>query len=174
MENQVLQAISERRSIRSYKPEQLTGEQLDILVQAALEAPTARDDQSWHFTVVQDKDLLEEINKAIRAKLPNVNDVFYAAPTAIFISGNMTTRWKEVDAGIAVQNIAIAAQAIGLGSVILGLPAFAFEDEETAAVLEKKLQFPADHKFMIAIAVGTPAASKEAHAVKENRVSYVK
>ena len=53
-------------------------------------------------------------------------DIFFAAPTVIFISGEKGWKWSKLDAGIAVQTIALAAHSLGLGSVILGLPKFAF------------------------------------------------
>ena len=49
MTNPVLTAISERRSIRQYKPEQITEEQLQALLRAAVESPSARNLQPWHF-----------------------------------------------------------------------------------------------------------------------------
>ena len=53
MKSSVLQAILDRRSIRDYRPEQITGEQLQALISAALASPSAMDRQPWHFTVVQ-------------------------------------------------------------------------------------------------------------------------
>ncbi|MDR0920024.1 MAG: nitroreductase family protein [Oscillospiraceae bacterium] len=173
MENTVLKTIAQRRSIRSYKEISLTTEQIDILVKAALDAPTARNEQSWHFSIVTNKDLMSEINAETCKIIDREMDIFYNAPLAIFISGDINNEYSAIDAGIAVENIAIAAESIGLGSVILGLPGAAFKSEK-ASEFEKKLNFPETHKFQIAIAVGVPAASKDAHEVLPDRISYVK
>jgi nitroreductase len=173
MTNPVLTAISERRSIRQYKPEQITEGQLQALLQAAVESPSARNLQPWHFTVVQDAAMLAEVNTEATAILGREGDIFYAAPTAIFISADRENSWGKLDSGIAVQNIAIAAQSMGLGSVILGLPAAAFKGLRTE-YFAKLLKFPTTHEFAIAIAVGYPDCTKEAHPVEDGRVDYVR
>jgi nitroreductase len=170
--NETLKVISNRRSIRAYKDETLTKEQVEILVKAALESPTARNKQSWHFTVVTDKKLIAEINQETQKNLGFSSDVFYNAPLAIFISGDENNDYSAIDAGIAVENIAIAAESIGLGSVILGLPRGAFVGEK-AGYFEEKLQFPPTHKFQIAIAVGVPNTTKEPHEILPGRVNFV-
>ena len=58
----VLQAISNRRSHRSYKEEQLTEERLSAILKAGLESPSARNHQPWHFSVVQDKALISRFH----------------------------------------------------------------------------------------------------------------
>jgi nitroreductase len=62
MSNPVLSAISDRRSIRGYKAQDVTTEQLDALLAAALQSPSARNAQPWHFSVVRDKSIVREIN----------------------------------------------------------------------------------------------------------------
>ena len=173
MNNPVLQAISERRSIRAYTSEQLSREQIDILLTAALEAPSARNDQPWHFSVVQNQALLEEIREeASKNAEADFGYIFHKAPTVIFISSSPTARWARLDSGIAVQNIALAAHALGLGSVILGLPDFAFQGAKKE-YFSKILKFPKDHSFAVAIAVGCPAGTKEAHPILEGRVDFI-
>jgi len=173
MINPVLSAISERRSIRQYKPEQITEEQLQALLRAAAESPSARNLQPWHFTVVQDTTVLTEVNAEATAILGREGDIFYAAPTAIFISADKSSDWAKLDSGIAVQNIALAAQSLGLGTVILGLPAAAFKGPR-GEYFARLLEFPVTHEFAIAIAVGRPDCTKEAHPVEEGRIDYIR
>jgi nitroreductase len=173
MSNPVLEAISQRRSIRGYKPEQITTEELDLLLKAAQESPSANNSQPWHFSIVQNKELLQEINAEVKAKLQlKLDDLFFAAPSVIFISCDANSRWGRLDSGIAVENIAIAAQAIGLGSVILGLPEPAFTGEK-GEYFNKALKFPEGHSFAVAIAVGYPTTTKEAHPLKPDRIVYI-
>ena len=173
MDNQVLKAIADRRSIRSYKEEKVSREQIDILLKAAVEAPSARNAQPWHFTVVQNEALLKEIYDEVKANMKeDIANIFHGAKTVIFLSCDPDSRWGRLDFGIAVQNIALAAHAIGLGTVILGRPEPAFTGQR-GAEFDKKLKFPEGHKFAVSIAVGHPAGTKDAHPVEADRISFV-
>jgi nitroreductase len=174
MSNPVLTAIADRRSIRAYTPQQLTKEQLDTLLLAAAQSPSARNSQPWHFSVVQNPAILAEINKETSKTFnQDFGDIFYAAPTAIFISCDASSRWGRLDCGIAAQTVALAAHSLGLGSVILGLPEGAFTGPR-ADYFNKLLQFPEGYSFAVAIALGVPAGTKEAHPIEPDRVTYIR
>jgi nitroreductase len=174
MGNPVLQVIADRRSIRSYKDENVTREQLDTLLKAALESPSARNAQPWHFSVTRNPALLGEINGEVLKILGNkdLEDIFHGAKTAIFLSCDAGSRWGRLDCGIAVGTIALAAHSIGLGTVILAMPDAAFTGPR-GDYFSKLLKFPQGHSFAVAIAVGIPAASKEAHPQEKDRVAFV-
>jgi nitroreductase len=61
--NEVLKTIKERRSVRAYTDRQLTRSELDLIIEAGMYAPSAHNEQPWYFTVVQNRELLDEINK---------------------------------------------------------------------------------------------------------------
>ena len=170
--NPTLKTIADRRSNRGYKPDQLTADQLDTLLLAAQQAPSASNRQPWFFTVVQNQDVIKEINAEASQILGREGDIFYGAPTVIFLSCDMSSRWGLHDCGCAVQNIALAAEAIGLGSVMLGLPEAAFKGPK-GAYFNELLKFPEDHNFAICISVGTPNVTKEAHPIHADRIAYV-
>jgi nitroreductase len=186
MLNPVLEAISNRRSVRGYAPEQITVEQRDALIRAALESPSAVDRQPWHFSVAQNRALLTEIHEAARDNaLKNPEgyaaalfgrpgyDVFHGAPTVIFISLDADApNGQYVDAGIAAENLCLAAMGLGLGSVILGLPREAFASEK-GDHFRKALDFPPNYDFAIAVAVGKGTVTKDAHEFKPCRVSII-
>lgn len=186
--NEVLKAIADRRSNRSYSGVQLTDEQLQALIDAALQSPSARNTQMWHFSVVQNRALLDafaaDLSKMMAARMPADQreryengefHVFYHAPTVIFISRPEAcdNRFVEVDCGIAAENIALAAQSLGLGSVILGLPMEVFLSER-GEDYKKAFGFPEGHQFCIGVAVGQSNATKEAHPIGENKVHIVR
>lgn len=188
MENAVLSAILNRRSIRAYKPEQITDEQLEAILNAGLAAPSARNSQPWHFTAVQNQEMLTRINEAFRTQMLKEADdaarahfgsdaysVFFHAPTVIFISCPPTAgmKYAETDTGIAIENMALAAYSLGLGSVILGMPRFAFEGPEGDA-LRSALSFPEGYDYCLSIAIGYPAATKEAHPAQPDRVTILR
>ena len=183
--NETLQLISARRSHRAYAQTPLTQEQIDALLKAAVESPSAVNRQPWHFTVVRNQQLLDEMNRAVWDEMMKRNPdkrsprfadgsfhVFYHAPAVIFISGMPDNHYTPIDGGIAVENIALAAESMGLGSVILGMPRDAFQHEKADA-FRRALHFPEGWDFVIAIAVGVPADTKDAHPVKEERISFV-
>jgi nitroreductase len=186
MNNSVLEAIANRRSIRGYEPVQITNQQRDALIEAALQSPSAMDRQPWHFSVVQNAALLEALNAAAhdqaqkdtasyagsRFSQPGYS-VFYHAPTVFFISVDRNgPEIQSIDVGIAAENIALAAYGLGLGSIILGLPREAFLSER-GDEFKKALAFPENYVFSIAVAVGVPATTKEAHTPKPGRVSII-
>ena len=173
MNNPVLQAISDRRSIRAYKKEEVTREQIEILLKAGQEAPSARNTQPWHFSVTHNVGLLKEISdEASKAAEQDLGDVFHGAPLAIFLSCDASSRWARIDCGIATQTIALAAHAIGLGSVILGRPEGALTGQK-ADYFKKRLKFPESYSFAVAIAIGVPAGTKDAHPIEPDRISFV-
>lgn len=175
--NEVLTTIAARRSHRRYRETKLTEEQVKTVLTAALQAPSARNMQPWHFSVVFDRDLLHEMDKSIVEVMgPNPRgnqSLFYEAPCVVFLSADRDNSWALIDCGIAVQNMALAAESIGLGSVILGMPRFAFRSEKADAY-RGRLDFPENYDFVIALAIGVPADDKEAHAMDWDKISYVK
>ena len=176
----VLKAISSRRSHRKYAEKQLSEETLRAILNAALESPSARNRQPWHFSVVQDRGLIQEVHDAAaetgRGGSPRFLDpdfqIFYHAPTVIFIFGETDNPWAPVDCGIAVENIALAAEGLGVGSVILGLPKPAFTGAK-AEELRKKLHCPAGYDFVIAVSLGYSSDTKEAHEKHEDKISRI-
>ena len=184
MINKTLQLLDQRRSHRAYKEDLLTNEQIEALIHAGISSPSANNHQPWHFTVVKNQKLLDELNQEAcdnimqlpeasrNARFVNPDfHIFYHAPMVIFISC-LNQPSKKLDCGIAVQSIAIAAESMGLGSVILGLPNFAFTGEKKEA-FEQALRFPVNYQFAIAIAVGHPDDEKEAPIRDLQKVSCV-
>ena len=178
----VLQAISNRRSHRSYKEDQLSEESLSAILKAGLESPSARNHQPWHFSVVQDKELIQEVhdeaakNMTAATGSPRFKDpefqIFYYAPTVIFIFGEKEFYWSHVDCGIAVENMALTAEGLGIGSVILGLPLPAFKGDK-ADELRARLGCPEGYDFVVALALGYATDQKEAHDLREENISRI-
>ena len=177
----VLQVISNRRSHRAYKEEQLPEEILAPILKAGLESPSARNQQPWHFSVVQDATLIQDVHDEAarvmgKSGSPRFADptfqMFYHAPTVIFLFGEKAFPWTQVDCGIAVENMALAAEGLGVGSVILGLPKPAFAGEK-ADELRTRLQCPEGYDFVIALALGYATDTKEPHGLREEKISRI-
>lgn len=189
--NEVLRAIDERRSIRSYTDEALSEEQVEAIVKAILAAPSAKNRMPWHVSVVEDRELLQAIavdaREALLAdsvKIPADFDVFFHAPAVFFISrepqeGRYEQIWSYTDSGIVSQTIALAAQSLGLGSCIIGYGArlFVSDDpatQEKAAAYKKRLEAPEGYSLELCVAVGHPEKGRPPHPVRENRISRIR
>lgn len=177
--SETLEAIAKRSSTRSYTKEKLTEEQIRLLIKAGLEAPTARNEQEIHISVVDGSNpILAEIDsekqKLFKAEdLEHVSNFYFDAPTVFFLSAKINFPWSRLDAGICVENIAIAAEALGLGSVIIGIINGAMQGEKKA-YFARNLQFPENYEFAIAIAVGYKKAGKKPHEIDfKKNVAYI-
>lgn len=181
MTNPVLQAIYERSSIRAYAPEELTHEELSALRRAALASPTAMNRQDQRFIFITSAEKRARLEEAIiEGVVASGNTDFiermksrggkvtYDAPLVVIICAK-PGRFAPVDAGIAVENLALAAKSLGLDSVILGMPGSAFPVEGAGSV-KAEFGFPEGFEFQIAISIGRRAMDKAPHEYDESHV----
>lgn len=177
MANDVLTAIKTRSSARAYSSEKLTADELDSIVRAGLEAPTATNKQEIHFSVVSgDNPLLAELDdemRRLRGMEKQGDNFFHGAPVLIVISAEDGFKWSAVDAGIAVENMALAAQSLGLGSLIIGCINDAMHGEKQE-YFSRKLEIPDGYSFKIALAAGHKTDNKIPHEYEAaKQVSYI-
>lgn len=162
----VIETIGKRSSTRGYTPEPLTEEELSTLLHAGLQAPTAANKQEIHFTVLKgDNPILQELEdekNRLRGLTAQTHNFYYEAPTVIILSADSTYKWSPLDAGIAVENMALAAEELGLGNLIIGCIYDALRGEKKD-YFSKALQFPDQYEYEIAIAFGHKAVAKEPH-----------
>jgi nitroreductase len=116
----VLEAIRTRRSIRKYLNQPVPEELMQELLAAAMQAPSARNQQPWQFVVIDDRAILAEIPTF----MPNAA-MAGSAPLAILVCGDLDLEKSEgywvVDCAAAVENMLLAAHALGLGAVWCGV-----------------------------------------------------
>ena len=137
--NAILRAIDERRSIRAFENKELTQDEIELLRQAVLAVPTAMNLQELKYSFILDTNIIEEISQAVIKTFEQDNNletlerirsrhtsVFYGAPLVVTISAPAGNHYSAVNAGIAVQTLALAAQSMGLGSCIIGMARAAF------------------------------------------------
>lgn len=169
----VLDIINTRSSIRKYSSRPVEEEICRTLIEAGLKAPTAANKQEIHISVTTaDNPVQEEIQKELNPDA-SVN-FYYNAPLIFFLSGRDDFKWSAVDAGIAVENMHLAAADLGLGSVILGCMERILNGEKKA-YFDEKLSIPEGYSFLVAIAAGYPETAKEPHTYDFDRnVSILK
>lgn len=150
-----MRSILERRSIRKYRDEPVSEEDLNDLMKAAMAAPSAGNEQPWEFIIVRDKKDLEAI-----AGLSPYAKMLPSAPAAIIVCGDTEKEqfkgfWVQ-DCSAAVENILIAAQHKGLGSVWLGI----YPLEERVEGIKKIFELPDNIIPFAVLPIGHPAESK--------------
>lgn len=144
--------IFERQSIRKYADEEVTKEQLDNLLKAAMQAPSACNQQAWEFIIVSDENDKKAISQMHRFAKPARN-----ASKLIVVLGNLEKAkiksMIEQDLGACCENILLQATYEGLGAVWLGFHPI----EERSNKLVDYLNIP-DYCIPFAvICVGVPA-----------------
>lgn len=112
--NETIKTLTERRSIRKYKKEQIKPEQLEQILQAGQYAPTGMGAQSPVMVVVQDRQLIEKIGKMNAAVMGTESDPFYGAPTVIVVFADRRRGTYLEDGSLVMGNLLNAAHAVGL------------------------------------------------------------
>ncbi|MFA6832887.1 MAG: nitroreductase family protein, partial [Bacteroidaceae bacterium] len=177
VENEVLNIIAKRKSTRNFKEEQLKEAELQAILTAGIQAPSANNDQPWHFTTIQDKKLINHISDKSKElmigsgieplmKIAETRiNLFYHAPTIIVVSGKDDVRSALVDCSAAIENMLIAAESINIGAVWVGLAKFFFTSQEES----KKIHRPEGYTPLFAVAVGYKKAESTSGPSKRNQ-----
>ena len=164
------EAINKRVSVRHFLDKQITENELQTLLKAGSKAPIGMSKyQEMHITVIQDKNFLNELNKAAEGYFKQKGKrLFHGAPTGIIVSGKKTNYYgMEYDNGACIlENIHLMATDLGLGAVYLkGVVAFFSDNPEYL----KRLNIPKDFTILAGIAIGYP--DKE-YPPKDHNIEY--
>jgi nitroreductase len=157
----LMEAIQSRRSIRNYQDKPIARDVLDEVLAAVRWSPSWANTQCWELVVVSDPLIKAALQETIAPKNPGTKAIT-GAPVVValcaklgtsgFYGGAATTKfgdWFLFDAGIAAQTLCLAAQGLGLGTVVIGL-----FDHERAKTL---INLPAGHELVALIPMGYPA-----------------
>jgi nitroreductase len=137
MSKSTLEDLKTRRSIRSYKPEQISGEQLDQILEAGTWAPTGGGSQSPVIVAVQNKAVIEKLEKLNAEVLKNPTaKPFYGAPTVVAVLVDKTKPTPLEDGSLVLGNLQNAAWAVGVDSCWIHRAKQVFESEEGKALLK--------------------------------------
>lgn len=156
MEDDKMNAIFTRRSIRKYKNEPISDEQLEILLKAGMSAPSAMNSQNWEFVIVRDKNHLSKLST-----LNPYHQMLKDSALAIVVCGNTSKilgdeYWIQ-NCSAATQNILIQANEMGLGAVWLGVAPY----EEKMKKISDNLNLPDYVKPLGIISIGVPDEFKQ-------------
>jgi nitroreductase len=165
-----MEEIFKRRSIRKYKDMEVEEEKIEKLLKAAAAAPSAGNEQPWHFVVIRDRDKLNHL-----AEVHPYAKMLKDAPLAVAVCGDLNKQRHEgfwvQDCAAATQNILLEAVALDLGAVWIG----AYPNEKREKVVSKTLGVPENIKTVSLISIGYPAEEKgETDRLSDEIVHYDK
>lgn len=143
----VFEAIKIRRSVRSYQNRPVEKEKIDMILEAARLAPSAKNRQEWRFIVVTDEEKRKRLIDACKGQ----RFVGEAPVVIVGLADPSVSRWYEVDVGIAMEHMVLEAIELGLGSCWIG----AFYPEK----VKDLLNIPKDKEVVALLTLGYPRDS---------------
>ena len=193
MVEKLMACIKGRRSTRKFKENQITSEERDCLLEAAIWAPSGGNNQTWLFTVIEDQEKLLHLNELVRlgfqtyipdddypgkhgVKVSSAREgynFYYHAPTLIIASNKPNYENAMADCALAAENIFLMAEAQGLGTCYINQLHWLREDEGVRDYLAT-LGIPKEHTICLAVAVGYIAEASPVPARKEGTINIVK
>lgn len=148
-QNPVIQNILQRKSVRSYVGRPVEEEKVEVLLEAAMAAPSGKNAQPWDFIVITRRDILDEMAE----KLPYAK-MLKDASVAIAVCADRTkSPYWYVDCSAATQNILLAAEALGLGAVWTAT----YPYRDRMDVVKELCGLPGSYDSLCIIPVGYPA-----------------
>ena len=172
----VIENIMSRVSVRQFTEEPVAKADLETILKAGLQAPSAMNKQDWQVRIVTNKDMLNtlsgfmlstEMGKGMAERL-NGKNAFANAPAVAFIAaetGDNATAYNREDTALLSENMLLAVHALGLGATYQAAPARMINDsKEAKEFLKTSLGFPENAELINIIIIGHPA---ESPAVKD-------
>ncbi|UCD43939.1 MAG: nitroreductase family protein [Candidatus Bathyarchaeota archaeon] len=164
MSEKLIETIFSRRSIRKYTQKSVSDEDIKTLLEAAMAAPSASNRKPWHFAVTTEREKLDRLAEAHQyAKM------LFEAPLCISVCGDegVSSRFWVQDCSAATENILLAATALGLGAVWIGV----HPSENRVSDVKEILGIPEGVTPLNLISIGHPAEEKESRTqYEESRV----
>ena len=169
--NDFLTIVKERRSIRNYEEKDVSEEALNTILEAARWAPSWTNTQCWDIVITRDKAVKEKLQQTMIMNNPATKAIMAAPVVAVicakmkssgYYKGEAPTKfgdWFMFDIGIVTQTMCLAAQSLGLGTVIVGL----FDHNKANQVVN----VPEGHEVVAILPIGYPAKTPSAPKRKE-------
>jgi nitroreductase len=161
-EASAIDVIMNRRSVRSYKPEQIKDEELNTILDCGINAPSAMNNQAWEIRVIQNPEILKKIEGS-----------FHNAPTLIVIASAGDNFFSPVDCGLLGQNILLAAEALDIGTCVVG-NITRFLNSPEGAEVTRSLELSEGYKPLYGIAAGYKNERPEAKPRDKGKIKILK
>lgn len=130
--------LKERRSIKKYRPEQITDDELDQILEVGMYAPNGMGAQSPVMVAIQDPEMIAKLSKMNAEIMGNPKiDPFYGAPTVVVVLADKNRRTCVEDGSLVMGNLMQAAHALGVGSCWIHRAKQEFESPEGKELLSQ-------------------------------------
>lgn len=172
--NDTIKTILNRRSVRSYQQKQISDEELNIILKAGTYAPSAMNQQSSHFTVIQNKEVMRELVAMAKEATNQDQNPFYDAPTIVLVFAKKDNIAPVHDASLATENMFLAAASLNIGSCWIHCVNRIFNTEK-GRELQKKIGVGEEYMIVGSCILGYPTeAAKEAAPRKNDFINIIK
>ena len=176
MDNEVLKAIRERRSIRRFQEKQISDDELKSVLDAGTWAATGHGTQDPWIVAVQNREIIDQLVRMNKQYTQQEGNPYYDSPTIVLVFASRPEKWKNgmADGSLVLGNMMNAAHAIGLGSCWINREREMFDTEEGRELMAR-LGLPEGLMGVGALSLGYPAAPlRQARPRKENYYRVIK
>ena len=176
--NATIETIMQRRSIRKYKPQPVGRDTLMQIAKCGINAPNAMNRQSWEVRIVDNAETMEKI-KALMADGKEGEDAerakgcFRGAPVMTFIARDRESDFAAYDCALLAENMMIAAQSLGVGSICLGSPVSFINSASNSEEILQILGFSPEYKLCLCVGLGYADEAPEARERDAEKVKFV-
>ena len=181
MNNEVIQTIMSRRSIRKYLDKPVEHEKLALIAKCGIHAPNAINEQPWAVRVVESSDFIKGTTDIFKKENPdqvkrdpNFKNIYRNAPNIIVVASPKGNSWGLLNAGLMGENMMLAAKSLGLGTCCLGSPIRFLQDNEACKPYLAQLNLPDGYEICYILAVGYPDEAPEAKPRDESKVEFIR
>ena len=178
MQNEVINAIMSRRSIRQYHQVPVGRDTIMQIMTCGINAANGQNKQSWEVRIIdnpttmqQVQDLMAAGNPALPAEM--VRGCMRGAPVMTFIARDKGYDFSAYDCGLLAGNVMLAAQSLGVGSICLGSPVRFINDAENSTEILSLLGFSENYELSLCVGLGYANETPEAKPRDINKVQFV-
>lgn len=181
--NVVTETIMARRSIRHYTDTPVSKDTLLKLAEYGVNAPNARNQQEWAVRIVDNQEYLDRITQLMKAAMPMMTDTsdpkfrngFRNASAVIFVATPDDEHGMNlINVGALCENICLAAQSMGLGSIVMGGPIAFMNNTPDVKPYIDRLNLPQGYKLRICVGIGHPDETPEAKPRDLSKIEMIK
>ena len=174
-ENEVIETIMARRSIRKYQAEPIKRETMDVILKCGINAPNGMNKQSWEVRVLDNPETISKLKALMVAANPEMNPEMVAgcfrnAPTLVLVANDSAYDFSPIDCGLLAENIMLSAWSLGVGSVCLASPIRFISNSPEAMEM---LGFSEGYTPIICVGLGYADEAPEAKPRDITKVKYL-
>ena len=178
MNNEVINAIMSRRSIRQYHAAPVARDTMMQIMTCGINAANGQNKQSWEVRIIDNPTTMQQVQDLMVAGNPNLpadmlRGCMRGAPVMTFIARDLGYDFSAYDCGLLAGNMMLAAQSLGVGSICLGSPIRFINTAENSSEILALLGFSENYELCLCVGFGYANESPEAKPRDINKVQFV-